>query len=152
MKKIVSLFVIIILCVALASCGNEETEKTTVLEKELLGGKITMAFTHKGDRVLKLHQTQTIPYSAYGSTDKEAIKLLVEQEMEGLSEYNGYKYSFELGDEDFTETVDIDFAVLDPEEAKSIPGLQFTGDLDQGISLEKTMKEFTSEGFTKFKK
>lgn len=111
-----------------------------------------MAFTHKGDKVLKLHQTQTIPYSAYGSTDKEATKLLIEQEMEGLSDYRGYKDTFEFGEEDFTETVDIDFTVLDPEEAKTIPGLQFTGDLEKGISLEKTVKELKAGGFTQVKK
>jgi|SRR5699024_1628391 len=146
MKKKTVYILIVLLTMFLAACGGKVSERTFEAEKN--GVKVTTTYEHKGDEVLKQKTKSVIGYEAIGATSEDEAKQIMEMFAGGYEEIDGVDYKLEYGDSEVTEKITVNYEEMDLEEAKDIPELNISGDVSEGISMEKTAEFMEDQGFT----
>ena len=59
----------------------------------------------------------------------------------------GLDYSLEYSDSEAIESLTINYDELDYDSAKQLPGVNFEGDTDNGISMERTEEMLLDQGY-----
>lgn len=144
MKRKAVYMLIALVTLFLAACGDKVSERT--FEAEENGVKVTTTYEHKGDEVLKQKTKSIISYETIGVTSEEEAKQIMEMFSAGYEGIDGVDYKLKYSDSDVTEHITIDYESMDLEKAKEIPELNISGDVSEGISMEKTAELMEEQG------
>lgn len=154
MKKLknILLSVAMLLVVVLSTaCSSKEATATRTFVMEKNGSKITMVYTYieNEDKVVKQTTTNEIMYTQLpnAKTKEDAKKILdpISQKFQGI---RGLKESIEYQDDKFIESLEVDYTDFDYEKAKSLPGMNFSGDPTKfKVSMERSAESLTQKGF-----
>jgi len=141
-------FILIVSCVllVLSACGSEDVE-TREFEIEEDGVVSTMTFYHQGDEVVKQTTENILPYENINVDSKEEAKALLDSEVEKMQGVEGVSDDINYGDSEATETLEIDYEHIDADKAKELPGMTFDGDIEEGISMEKSAELLLEQGY-----
>lgn len=130
-----------------SSSKNEyQLLKTMVLE---LPTGINVEVSHYGNdgKVFRQITKAVLPYKSLpGETREEAEKTLAPA-IESYKNIKGITHKIEFGEDNATETLEVNFKELDLEKAKSVPGLLLDEDANNGISVEKSVEILKEKGF-----
>lgn len=129
----------------LGACGSDV--ETSEFELEENGVVMLMTYHHEGDEVIKQTAENTIPYTSLGVESEDEAKQFLEPQSEQMQGIDGLKEEIEYGDSEAKETVEVDYEELDMDQAKDVPGLMLDGDIENGISMEKTAEMLINQGF-----
>lgn len=124
-------------------------ENIVTLQTEQNGVQIKLVYTAEGDVVKKQTAENVIPYASLGvQTADEAkeipdLKTLIEQ-YKGV---NGIKHDMDFQENELYENLEVDYEVIEYEEAKDLLGFQSEGDLTNGVSLTRSIEMLQAQGF-----
>ncbi len=145
-KKGIGLLVILSIVFLLAACGSKEVEKR-VFELEEMGIVTTMTYTYQGDEVLKQKAENIFPYASLGVSSQEEAEEILDPQVEELQGIDGVTEEIEYKEDEALEVLEIDYENLDPEKIEKIPGLNISGNIKNGISMEKSAEALLSQGY-----
>ncbi|TLG77285.1 YehR family lipoprotein [Culicoidibacter larvae] len=148
MKRILSVLAVFGLALAMVGCATPQEETTTYVA-ESNGVTMELTYYHTGDNVTKQTANNKIPYTSIGVTNAEDAKAILDPVAVQYQNVAGIKHSVEYTDTEVIETLEIDYATLDYDKAKTIPGITMDENAKNGVSLEKSEKLLLSQGYTK---
>lgn len=153
MKKFLGVVLAGLLSVACAACGGSKSEAAVcTLEIENVGVVYEMTLEAENDIVHTLTQVTTVNLSAFPEDQIALLDENIEQYEEVYKEYEGTEYSAEVKDNMMYETIVIDLTNTETVDAlREAELLPIEGE-SNGISLEKTMENLESLGWTVEKK
>lgn len=146
MKRLTGFIVILVFAVFLTACGDDESTRTFELEEG--GLKTTMVYTHSGDKVTKQATENIVPYEAIGIASKEEAQELFDPIIAEFQDVDGLTHQMEYEDTRAVETLTIDYEAADVEQLEGLPGMEFSDDPNDGISMEKSAELLESQGYT----
>jgi len=136
---------------ALAACSSDDEEVTeTSFTHSQSGAETTMAVRAVGDEIMEETRTFEIDYDESGLGSKEAAQRTFDPLVEGSQGIDGYEHRIEYGDTSATETVVIDYEVVDISELGDLPNSEVAGeDIDEDAtqSLEGYRQSMEVAGF-----
>lgn len=143
MKKIIGMGCALLL---LVGCGSTETG-TTVCTGNIAGfEKNEVSYEWEGDKIIK--STTVFSQKMEGITEEN--KATVQQNFDSqYSEYNktkGVKASIEIGTEDYTVTIVIDYEKADIKELTNLGIVDDSNGSAKYISVEKTLESMKALG------
>ena len=150
MKKVTGFIAILALALFLVACGEKESTRTFELEEG--GLKTTMVYTHSGDKVTRQETENIIPYDSIGIASKEEAQELFDSFIAEFQDIDGLKHEMKYEDSKAVEYLSIDYEAADYEQLEGLPGMEFSEDPKDGISMEKSAELLESEGFTEVEK
>lgn len=145
-KKGIGLLVILLIVCVLAACGSKEVEER-VFELEEMGIVTKMTYTYQGDEVLKQKAENIIPYASLGVTSQEEAEEILDPQVEELQGIDGVSEEVEYKEDEALETLEIDYENLDHDKIEKIPGLNISGNIKNGISMEKSAEALLNQGY-----
>lgn len=145
-NKGIGLLTIVILVLLLAACG-EVGVKEKRFQSEVDGMTISVTYEYQMDKVKKQTTKTIISYDAIGAETKEEAEELYDLIVEEIPLIEGLEQTLEFGDSELTEITKVDYDILDLDIAKDIPAMNLSGDLSNGISMEKTGDMLIEQGF-----
>lgn len=147
-KRLILVLLALFLAIGLVACGKEkEKEESKVLEGELSPNvQTTLTLYHKGDQLTGMTQVHHIEYKYTQFLDADDAKAKVEPTIANVGKIEGYSEKVEYKDKFMVSTVKIDFTKMKTEDMKKIPGLVLDGDTEKGLSYEKTLESYKSQG------
>lgn len=148
MKKIFSLLAVFGLALAMVGCAGAQEETTTYVA-EANGVTMELTYYHTGDTVTKQTANNKIPYTSMGVTDAEGAKAILDPIAIQYQNVAGITHNIEYTDTEVIETLEIDYATLDYDKAKTIPGITMDENAKNGVSLEKSEQLLLSQGYVK---
>lgn len=128
--------------------GDGENEIT--LESDQDGILMEITYKADGDMVTEQLAHNEMSYEALGVESKEEAKeldLLKETE-ETYNEIDDVEYELDFRDDEVIEDIEIDFTKADMEAVANLIGSDFEGDVEQGVSLSKSVDMLIASGFT----
>lgn len=128
-----------------AKSEEEDGERTFVLEDE--GMVVKLTYYHEGDEVVKQTTENILSYEENGIESKEQAEQMMEPQSEQLQGYDGLTEEIDYGDDELTETMEIDYTKADLDEISDLPGMMQDGDTDGGISMELSAQMLLEQGF-----
>ena len=149
MKKLTTSITMILFVLFLTACGNNEETKKFQLEQE--GFVSTLVYTYEGDKVTKQSAENIVHYEQAGLSSKEQAQEMFEPLAEQFKGIDGITHEMEFEDSRLVEKLTIDFETVDFDEIKSLPGMNFTGDAEKGISMKESTELIESQGFEEVK-
>ena len=149
MKKMATSITVILFVLFLTACGNSEETKKFQLEQE--GVVSTLVYTYEGDKVIKQSTENIVQYEQAGISSKEQAQEMFEPLAEQFKDIDGITHEMEFEDSQLVEKLTIDYETVDFDEIKSLPGMNFTGDADKGVSMKESAKLIESQGFKEVK-
>src|SRR5699024_7302696 len=135
MKKIIAFLSMITLLLVMSACGSEES-RTFELEEDGTYTEITYHF--KGDKVSREEVHTEIDYNLINAANKEEAEASLADFTEAFQGIDGLKHDMEFLEDKVIETLDIDYGQLDFAEVEGLPGMEFDGDTENGISMKKS--------------
>lgn len=149
MKKLTGFITILVLAIFLTACGSEST-RTFELEHD--GVMTTMVYTATGDKVTMQTTENIIQYDLVGITSKEEAQELFAPLIKQFQNIDGLTHKLEYDDSKATETLAIDYEVVNFEDIENLPGMSFSEDpTDNGVSMKKSVEILEGQGFTEVK-
>lgn len=143
--------ILVIVAVFVVIKGNEEQVVTYKYEED--GMTTSMTYYAKGDRVYKQTTESFIPYSSLGVETEAEAREMVGDLLSAAEGIKGYSDVVEYKEDHMTETVVVDYSVVNIDEIKNLPGNTFSdGDTSNGVSLSKSIKLLEDAGFKKVDK
>lgn len=127
--------------------SSNEEEQTRIFEMEQPGILTTMTYYYKGDNVTKQGTENVIDYDGLGLTSKEEAQEIFDPEIAKMQGIDGVTHEMEYTDTQAVEKLMIDYENLDFEAAKDMPGLELSGDYENGISMEASAQILLEQGF-----
>lgn len=150
MKKNLASFFLVTLLFALVGCGG--TTETATFEKEESGSTVRFVYTYKGDKVLSQTSEVTLPYSALGVTTKEEAQTIMESvDASAYEGITGLTYSIEYTDTDLVEKTTVDYETVNVSDIAGLPGMNYSGNISNSISMEQSRELLVSQGYTEVK-
>lgn len=150
MRKLFAIFTILIMAFAISSCDSKSQnsdDQTVTLKNTNDHKNITIRFEHKGDEITKLSQKEIISFESLGVDNADDAKALLDSKATTIPSIDGYENKIKVTEKYVVETVKINFKNIDIDKINEIPGLNFIGDPNKNISLEKSIKELKKSGF-----
>lgn len=147
--SILLIFLSLILFVAACSQSKEETRTFTA---EINGMKTEVIYTFIGDKVTKQETINFLPYATLNVTTKEEAEAIIAPIAEQYEGFPGLIDELQYGETELIETLTIDYQIVDIEKIKEIPGMSFSGDTSQGVSMKQSEKILLEQGYTEVKK
>ncbi|EHJ08177.1 YehR family lipoprotein [Staphylococcus simiae] len=145
MKKITTLFIIMILSVVtLTACSKEQTK---TYEGDINGKQVITTLTYKGDDLLKQSTIGTVKYDDLGIDKQKAKKLFAKNE-KAFKNLKGTDYNVDYKKNKAVEHIDVDFKEANIKELKKRLGYVSPSDDDSKISFEKMEKQLKRSGLT----
>lgn len=126
--------------------GSDE-EETRVFEMDQAGIVTTMTYYYKGDEVTKQATKNIIDYEGIGLSSKEEAQELFDPEIAKMQGIDGVSQEMEYSDTEAIESLVIDYEILDFDQAKDMPGLELSGNYENGISMEASAQMLLEQGF-----
>lgn len=149
MKKALFGFFTLVGVLFLASCGTgastQEDTKTFTLAQN--GVAMELVFHYDGDKVIRQTANNVMPYEAIGVATKEEAQELLDPVAKQYQQVQGLDYTLEYSDSEAIESLTINYDELDYDSAKQLPGVNFEGDTDNGISMERTEEMLLDQGY-----
>ncbi len=149
MKRLIGFMVIFMLAMFLAACSDESETRTFEMEQN--GIETTMVYTVKGDKVTKQTTENIIKYDSAGITSKEQAEELLNPIIQEFQNIEGLTHTIEYEDSQAIETLAIDYEVVNFDDIKNLPGMNFNGDTDNGVSMKKSLEILETQGFKEVK-
>lgn len=153
MKRHLKSFLFLSLVLFISACSvweKEEAARTFYIEEE--GIESTLVYTYRGDEVLKQSTENIIEYETFGLETKEEAEEFfspfINKELENI---DGITYSINYLEDQLTEKITVDYEVVDIGEIKDLPGMNFQGDVEKGISMNESARWLIEEGFKEIK-
>lgn len=144
MKKKYLMLAVMSVMLILTACGSTET-KTFVYEEEGLTSE--MVFTYSGDTVEEEVSTTTLEYEALGIRDQADAEEMLGDFALDIEEVEGVTYSFDYGESEAVETIEIDYTAVDLNDLRDA-GIEIQGDEEANeISMEQTEENLIDEGY-----
>jgi len=141
------LFLSLVLLISACSIWEKEEETRTFYIEE--GGiELTLVYTYRGDEVLKQSTEIIIEYETFDlETKDEAEEFFSRFINNELGNIDGITYSINYHEDHVTEKITVGFEVVNIGEIKDLPGMNFQGDVENGISMNESAKLLIEEGF-----
>lgn len=149
MKKITGFIAILVLALVLTACGSKEETRTFELEQP--GVKVTITYTHKGDKATKQTAENLISYEEIGLESKEQAQGVFDPLVEEFEDIKGVTHEMKYSDTTATEKLTIDFTEADFDEINDLPGMMLDGDSSKGVSMKASAEMLEDQGFTEIK-
>ncbi|SFQ96154.1 MULTISPECIES: YehR family lipoprotein [unclassified Enterobacter] len=148
-KKYAAILFASVLVIAVSACGDKEESKTF----EWSDGKTDLSLTYyyKNDVVLRQTAKNTLHYAGLGVANKEEAMQRLGPISEKYKSIKGVEESLDYSDTYATETLKVDYSVVDRDALQKIQGAEFTGDVKEGISMSKSEALLKSRGFKEVK-
>lgn len=148
-KKYAAILFASVLVIAVSACGDKEESKTF----EWSDGKTDLSLTYyyKNDVVLRQTAKNTLHYAGLGVANKEEAMQRLGPISEKYKSIKGVEESLNYSDTYATETLKVDYSVVDRDALQKIQGAEFTGDVKEGISMSKSEALLKSRGFKEVK-
>jgi len=148
-KKYAAILFASVLVIAVSACGDKEESKTF----EWYDGKTDLSLTYyyKNDVVLRQTAKNTLHYAGLGVANKEEAMQRLGPISEKYKSIKGVEESLDYSDTYATETLKVDYSVVDRDALQKIQGAEFTGDVKEGISMSKSEALLKSRGFKEVK-
>lgn len=145
MRKTWAIFLLTVISVVLASCGNNDETRTFEMSES--GVESTLVYTYSGDEVISQSTENKIDYETLGIDKAQAEEAFAPyaEEYEGLA---GVQYAIEFEDDQATESISIVYDELNYEEIQNVEGIAFEGDPAEGISMERSAEMLLNQGYT----
>ena len=150
MKKLTTTITMILFILLLTACGNSK-EETRKFQLEQEGVVSTLVYTYEGDKVTKQSTENTVQYEQAGISSKEQAEEMFGPLAEQFKGIDGVTHEMVSEDSQLVEKLTIDYETVDFDEIKSLPGMNFTGDADKGVSMKESAKLLESQGFKEVK-
>lgn len=150
MKKFLKVIIPFLLSIFIVGCSQGASTQTATYIKEETGIKSELVYTYKDDKVLKQTSVNTISLKELGVT-KERIKELMDPLSKQYNEITGLEHKVEYSDDTVIETTTVDYEKLDFAKAKSsgLPGINLSGNTDNGISMKGSEEMVLNQGYKK---
>lgn len=145
-KRAFGILFIAAIAFMLVACGSDED--TRVFELEQDGVEMTMTYYYVDDEVTKQRTENVIDYAAIGISSKEQAKELFDPEIEKMKGIKGINHKMTYSNSEAVEQLEIDYEKVDMDEAQNLPGMELSGDLENGISMEASADMLLDQGFT----
>lgn len=149
MKKLTGFITILVLAIFLAACSGDVSTKTYELEHD--GIMTTVVYTTKGDKVTQQTTENIIQYDLAGIGSKEEAKVLFDPLVTEFKNIDGVTHKLDYEDSKAIETLAIDYEVVNFDDIENLPGMNFSEDPKNGISMKKSIELLESQGFTEVK-
>lgn len=148
-KKYAAILFASVLVIAVSACGDKEESKTF----EWSDGKTDLSLTYyyKNDVVMRQTAKNTLHYAGLGVANKEEAMQRLGPISEKYKSIKGVEESLDYSDTYATETLKVDYSVVDRDALQKIQGAEFTGDVKEGISMSKSEALLKSRGFKEVK-
>lgn len=145
LKKFGVILTTALLAVVLSGCGDKEESKTF----EWSDGKTDLSLTYyyKNDVVLRQTAKNTLHYAGLGVANKEEAMQRLGPISEKYKSIKGVEESLDYQDTYATETLTVDYTVVDRDALQQVQGAEFTGDVKEGISMSKSEALLKARGF-----
>ena len=105
----------------LAACGSGK-ENAHYFQKinQTAKSDIRMTYYYKGDTVTRQTTENELPYSYFGTSDKEAAKAILEPSSKQYQNIKGVKESITYGENSIKEKLEIDYEVVNFKELAKV--------------------------------
>lgn len=146
MKKIIILFVGMLL---LVGCSAQDKEKAVTCTISEQGVESTIEFTAEGDKVYASKTTFRINYDLFGVVDQNMKEQLKETYEATYTEMEGVVINVSNDGEEFLEmTIDVDYKTADRDYLVAAGLLEEVGDNSEYISLAQLLELNEEAGYT----
>lgn len=144
--------IIVALMLMLTACSGG-AESVTKYTKSEGGIENTITYYANGDEVTKQISESVIDYEvAFGTTDVDQIKSVMDPITENFKGLDGVEYSFDYGETSATEVLSVDYSEAKATELAELPGSQFEGDIESNkISLKMSKEILEKSGYEEVK-
>jgi len=143
--KLIAAFFSVALLFALSGCGEKEPSRTFTYKGQ--GTEVTLTYYYKDDKVLRQTAHNKIYYSSLGAKSKDEAKIKLDPVSDKYQNVKGVKESIDYKDTYAEETLDVDYTVVNPAELPALQGAEFTGAVQDGISMQKSAELLKAHGF-----
>ncbi|XTZ39760.1 YehR family lipoprotein [Salmonella enterica] len=143
--KIIAAFFSIALLFSLSGCGDNDQSRTFTFSGP--GTEITLTYYYKDDKVLRQTAHNKIYYSSIGAKNVEEAKIKLDPISNKYQNVKGIKESVDYKDTYAEETLDVDYTTVNVADLPALQGAEFTGAVQDGISMEKSAELLKARGF-----
>ena len=147
MKKWIVFCLTLLISFTLVACNSNSKEETVTLKTEENGVIMELTYKAVGDKVIEQTANNVMPYESLGVTTPEEAKKILAEFVVGYDETEGITHNIDYQDEQAVEKLTIDYETADLNEVGKLTGASFEGDVDKGISLEKSIEMLEEQGF-----
>ncbi|WDX74208.1 YehR family lipoprotein [Salmonella enterica] len=147
--KLLSAALASVLVFSLAGCGDKEESKT--FNANLAGTEISIAYTYKGDKIIKQTAERKISYSTVGAKTKEDSAKILDSLSAKYKNIAGVEEKLTYEDTYAQENVSVDMEKVDFKALQQISGTMVSGDTSKGISMKQTQTLLEAAGFKEAK-
>lgn len=139
-------FVLLISFITLASCSSEQEAVTYKLEED--NNSIETTFVADDGEIIEQSSQSITSYdSIQGIESKEDAEALLVPSAEPLQGIEGLEYNLAFEEDHFTETITIDFTIVDLSE---LPGLnEIVENEEDNLNLDDAVETMEEQGFEK---
>lgn len=139
-------FVLLISFITLASCSSEQEAVTYKLEED--NNSIETIFVADDGEIIEQSSQSITSYdSIQGIESKEDAEALLVPSAEPLQGIEGLEYNLAFEEDHFTETITIDFTIVDLSE---LPGLnEIVENEEDNLNLDDAVETMEEQGFEK---
>lgn len=134
--------------VFLVGCSKSDALETTVFESKDGGVQTVLTYYHSGDDVKKQTADNVIPYASIPVETKEEAQEILEPFVTQFKGIKGITHEMTYNDDHAVEHLEIDYETLNFDKARSLPGMTFDENSENGISLEKSRDLLEQNGYT----
>ncbi|WP_066190558.1 YehR family lipoprotein [Gracilibacillus timonensis] len=124
---------------------NGQNEVT--IEMEQGGAVSTVTYLADGDMVTEQTAYNETPYSALGVADKEEAEAALQADVEAYQSTEGVTHEIEYQDDKLIEEVTVDYQAVDFEQLAQLTGSSFEGNVENGISLQRSVEMLLNQGY-----
>ncbi|ACH74426.1 DUF1307 domain-containing protein [Salmonella enterica subsp. enterica serovar Dublin] len=147
--KLLSAALASVLVFSLAGCGDKEESKT--FNANLAGTEISIAYTYKGDKIIKQTSESKISYATVGAKTKEDSAKILDPLSAKYKNIAGVEEKLTYEDTYAQENVSVDMEKVDFKALQQISGTMVSGDTSKGISMKQTQTLLEAAGFKEAK-
>lgn len=144
MKKWIMFLMVLLISSIFVACSSEET---VTLEAEQDGLSTEITYKAEGDKVIEQSAENIMTYASMGVTTPEEAEEALAQFMEGYDNTEGITHHVDYQDDRVIESLTVDFEKADLTEVNQLQGTMFSGDIEEGISLKRSVEALEDQGY-----
>ncbi|MDX8046779.1 DUF1307 domain-containing protein [Gracilibacillus sp. S3-1-1] len=120
-----------------------------IVPLELTDEGLMVRLTYKGIGDLVTEQTteSIVKYDSMGLSNAEEAQEALEELTEEYTGIEGVSYNVDFQDDQFVESLSINYEIADPSVLTELTGAFVEGDLSNGVSLQDSVRMFQAQGF-----
>lgn len=146
MKKWTMLLFVAMLTIVLGACGSKGDTVTLEVEQDGNHSEITYDYD-EDDIVTKQTTKNVVTYESMGLSSKEEAEEALTAVLDEFEDIEGLNHDITFDDDSLTEELTVDYEKADIEEISELPGSDFSGDYENGIDVNESIKAVEAQGF-----